>query len=190
MGREIVYCEVCGDRILEWEFEEGRAVTWENKNFCFKCKTTAIEKLGKDAFSDAVLQDPPPPSTSEHEQKKHQSSGRMRAVTPPPPPVSDPAAPPQRPVSPRRRSRFGRRSGAGAGRSSRSGGRTGRGERGEKDERDKDSRFAPKKKTNWKPWIIGGVGLLFLILIIASCGGKKKPQKKIQSNQFEDFQKQ
>lgn len=37
VGSEIVYCGVCGDRILEREFEKGRAVTVLKKNYCSKC---------------------------------------------------------------------------------------------------------------------------------------------------------
>lgn len=190
MGREIVYCEVCGDRILEWEFEEGRAVTWENKNFCFKCKTTAIEKLGKDAFQEAVLQDPPAVPTPEPEEKKMRSSSRFKAVNPEPAPAPASEGPPPLPVSRpmRRRSRFGHRSGMSSTRMSRVGDRGGRGDRGAKGERDKESRFPAKKKTNWMPWLIGGgVVLLLLIIIIASSGGKKAPAKKSDRQTFEDL---
>ena len=37
MGREIVYCDLCGDRILETDFEKGRAFAAGNKNYCPNC---------------------------------------------------------------------------------------------------------------------------------------------------------
>jgi len=40
MGKEIVYCDVCGDRILESEFEKGNAVTLLKKKYCRKCSRT------------------------------------------------------------------------------------------------------------------------------------------------------
>jgi hypothetical protein len=41
MGREIVYCEVCGAQILPQEFEKGRAVSVGTRNWCFKCRKQA-----------------------------------------------------------------------------------------------------------------------------------------------------
>jgi hypothetical protein len=43
MGREIVYCDVCGDRILEQDFERGRAATVQNRNYCAKCRKQVFE---------------------------------------------------------------------------------------------------------------------------------------------------
>ena len=37
MGHAIVYCDVCGDRILDEEFERRRAVTVQNKSYCPTC---------------------------------------------------------------------------------------------------------------------------------------------------------
>src|SRR5258706_1433073 len=37
MGQGIVYCGVCGDRILEPDFKKGKAVTINKKNYCPKC---------------------------------------------------------------------------------------------------------------------------------------------------------
>jgi len=56
MGKEIVYCEVCGDRILEQEFQKARAITLLNKNYCATCKEQAIRNIG----IDEVAQDLPP----------------------------------------------------------------------------------------------------------------------------------
>lgn len=43
MGRPIVYCDSCGDRILDGEFEKGRAVSVHNKNYCVRCaKNVAV----------------------------------------------------------------------------------------------------------------------------------------------------
>lgn len=38
MGREIVYCEKCGARILQEEFDRGHAITVRNQNYCPKCR--------------------------------------------------------------------------------------------------------------------------------------------------------
>lgn len=43
MGKEIVYCHVCGDRILQADFESGRAAVVLEKNYCRKC-SSAIKK--------------------------------------------------------------------------------------------------------------------------------------------------
>jgi hypothetical protein len=56
MGKEIVYCEICGDRILEQEFQKARAITLLNKNYCATCKEQAIRNIG----IDEVAQDLPP----------------------------------------------------------------------------------------------------------------------------------
>lgn len=37
MGSEIVYCTVCGDRLLERDFQQGKAVTVLKKNYCAVC---------------------------------------------------------------------------------------------------------------------------------------------------------
>jgi hypothetical protein len=43
MGRPIVYCDSCGDRILDDEFEKGRAVAVHKKNYCARCaKNVAV----------------------------------------------------------------------------------------------------------------------------------------------------
>jgi len=34
---EIVYCSVCGERIVEKDFEKGKAVTILQKNYCPRC---------------------------------------------------------------------------------------------------------------------------------------------------------
>jgi hypothetical protein len=45
MGREIVYCEQCGDRILGSEFEAGKAITLMHKNYCARCMPEAIKGI-------------------------------------------------------------------------------------------------------------------------------------------------
>ncbi len=41
MGREIVYCDICGERILETDFEKTSAFTAKNKSYCPKCAEKA-----------------------------------------------------------------------------------------------------------------------------------------------------
>ena len=38
MGREIVYCEGCGQRLTEKDFSRGKAQEHENRPFCSKCR--------------------------------------------------------------------------------------------------------------------------------------------------------
>jgi hypothetical protein len=52
MGREIVYCDTCGDRILAEEFERGKAVTTAGKSYCRRCAPAVASP------------DPPAPSTA------------------------------------------------------------------------------------------------------------------------------
>ena len=37
MGKGIFYCHVCGDRILQADFESGRAAVVLKRNYCRKC---------------------------------------------------------------------------------------------------------------------------------------------------------
>ncbi|MBI2932185.1 MAG: hypothetical protein HYY16_11085 [Planctomycetes bacterium] len=65
MGREIVYCEICGDRILEQEFEKGRAITLLNKKYCAKCKEQAIRNVGiEDAGAEPLSPSLPLPDAT------------------------------------------------------------------------------------------------------------------------------
>lgn len=43
MGQEIVYCSVCGERILESHFKKGKAVTVLKKNYCSKCAKDVVK---------------------------------------------------------------------------------------------------------------------------------------------------
>jgi hypothetical protein len=62
MGKEIVYCEICGDRILEQEFEKGRAITVLNKNYCFNCKDEAVKNITMEDVEDDDLDPGPEPA--------------------------------------------------------------------------------------------------------------------------------
>lgn len=49
MGREIVYCDVCGVQVPGEDFVRGRAVAVAGKNYCAKCKAkapAAVEPVG------------------------------------------------------------------------------------------------------------------------------------------------
>lgn len=63
MGREIVYCDLCGERILEADFEKGRAYTAGNKNYCPGCADKGPPR--------------PPPASS----PSNKSSGLHKAQT-------------------------------------------------------------------------------------------------------------
>lgn len=44
MGKEITYCNQCGTRLLESDFNKGRAVTILSKDYCKACKGQAIKR--------------------------------------------------------------------------------------------------------------------------------------------------
>ncbi len=54
MGQEIVYCGICGNRILRSEFEKGRAATLLKKNYCSKCSETLKQGQEPAAAREAV----------------------------------------------------------------------------------------------------------------------------------------
>lgn len=70
MGKEIVYCEICGDRILEQEFEKGRAITLLNKNYCAKCKDEAVKSISAEDIPEEELD----------QARRERSSALMKAV--------------------------------------------------------------------------------------------------------------
>lgn len=65
MGKEIVYCELCGTRILAEEFDKGKAITLLNKNYCAKCKDKAIQNLEPGEFEQVLPQDESEEQTSD-----------------------------------------------------------------------------------------------------------------------------
>lgn len=58
MGREIVYCSGCGDRILASEFDRGHAGTAGGKDFCRKCMKAGS---GKAEDAEEPCESNPPP---------------------------------------------------------------------------------------------------------------------------------
>jgi len=44
MGREIVYCTVCGDRISPADFDRGGAATVLARHYCAGCSDDVIQK--------------------------------------------------------------------------------------------------------------------------------------------------
>jgi hypothetical protein len=65
MGKEIVYCDICGDRILEAEFEKGKAITILNKNYCTNCKDDAVKNITmEDVMEEPAAARPPPVSAA------------------------------------------------------------------------------------------------------------------------------
>jgi hypothetical protein len=47
MGKEIVYCSVCGGRILESDFKKGKAVTVLKRNYCPNCAKDVVKESAK-----------------------------------------------------------------------------------------------------------------------------------------------
>ena len=61
MGREIVYCNLCGIRILEDDLLKGRALTLLDKVFCAACKAKAFSQMrAGEAEAENTLSPPPP----------------------------------------------------------------------------------------------------------------------------------
>jgi hypothetical protein len=101
MGKEIVYCDQCGVQILSGDFDAGRAATFQNRNYCAKCKPPT-------AVSRAVATRTPLPKTTATPRPgkatprptprpvaRAGSTSRVRAVTPRP---AGPFAPPAREI--------------------------------------------------------------------------------------------
>jgi hypothetical protein len=61
MGQEIVYCSVCGDRILESHFKKGKAVTLLKKNYCPKCAQNVVKESPKKEAASPSTAEPPSP---------------------------------------------------------------------------------------------------------------------------------
>jgi len=54
MGREVVYCDFCGERLLPKDLEKGRAVVLLKKKYCPKCLKEALEKGRSAGARDAA----------------------------------------------------------------------------------------------------------------------------------------
>lgn len=68
MGKEIVYCDICGAQIVGDEFAKGRAVTVLNRHFCSKCRTQAPAPAPTPtpAHGTPAARATPRPATSRH----------------------------------------------------------------------------------------------------------------------------
>jgi tetratricopeptide (TPR) repeat protein len=100
MGREIVYCNLCGVRILEEDLLKGRALTLLDKVFCSACKAKAFAQMKPESEEEPeqTLQPPPKalldeaaaPETFEEpepieEEAPRPKAGRTRVAPPPRP---------------------------------------------------------------------------------------------------------
>jgi hypothetical protein len=83
MGREIVYCEGCGQRLTEDDFDRGKAQDHDGRPFCSKCRPVT---------------DAPPPPKSEgratERRSANSSTARRRKATERIPFATAPAGPP------------------------------------------------------------------------------------------------
>jgi hypothetical protein len=64
MGRQIVYCEGCGNSLREDEFERGRARLIDNRPFCIECRPfkEGEAEAAPRRVSSGKIPAPPPPS--------------------------------------------------------------------------------------------------------------------------------
>ena len=44
MGKEVVYCSVCEERIPSVDFDNGKAVTVVQRHFCRTCAPTVVRE--------------------------------------------------------------------------------------------------------------------------------------------------
>jgi hypothetical protein len=83
MGREIVYCDSCGDRIVAADFDRGRARTVQNKNYCHKCvKTLSLPAAdapspSQPADSKQLPRGRPPPATARTKRDSARESAKL-----------------------------------------------------------------------------------------------------------------
>jgi len=91
MGRQIVYCEGCGNSLREDDFDRGKARTVDNRPFCTECRPyNEGEEPPKRASSGRVPAQPPP---------RKNATERVPIVGPPPRrPGAGPAAKASNPV--------------------------------------------------------------------------------------------
>lgn len=61
MGQGIVYCGVCGDRILESHFKKGKAITLLKKNYCPMCAKEVVKKAQKEEEARPAAAEPHSP---------------------------------------------------------------------------------------------------------------------------------
>ena len=61
MGQGIVYCGVCGERILEPDFTKGKAVTINRMNYCPKCAKDVVKEGQVKGGATPSSADPPSP---------------------------------------------------------------------------------------------------------------------------------
>lgn len=55
MGKETVYCSLCGDRIPSQDFEKGKAVTVLKKHFCRKCALSTVKDSSQGQAHDPTV---------------------------------------------------------------------------------------------------------------------------------------
>src|SRR6185295_3251907 len=65
MGRQIVYCEGCGNSLREDDFDRGKARLLDNRPFCTECRPYKEgEEPPRRSSSGRVPAQPPPPRKS------------------------------------------------------------------------------------------------------------------------------
>ncbi|RPH38645.1 MAG: hypothetical protein EHM91_13600, partial [Planctomycetota bacterium] len=52
MGRQIFYCDICGDQIRSADFDSGQAFEIDNRKFCLKCGPEMLRTLPKDQYKE------------------------------------------------------------------------------------------------------------------------------------------
>ena len=61
MGKGIVYCSVCGARILESHFKQGGAITFLTKNYCSTCAKDVDKLKSETQDTPSTTGEPPSP---------------------------------------------------------------------------------------------------------------------------------
>jgi hypothetical protein len=78
MGRRIVYCMTCGERILEADIDSGVAVSVSGQNYCAKCRSLAPAAVGAAAPAPAMTPATVQPPTPRRDLAPHRPPGTTR----------------------------------------------------------------------------------------------------------------
>src|ERR1043165_4777756 len=82
MGREIVYCEGCGQRLTEDDFDRGKAQEHDGRPFCSKCRPVTEAPPAPRSEGRGTERRPPNSSTS----RRRKATERVPFAQPPPGP--------------------------------------------------------------------------------------------------------
>ena len=83
MGREIVYCERCGNGLREDDFQKGRASMIGNRPFCAACRPATSRVPAAVPAGPAPAPEPPPTKADPPRRPRKTSTARIPIAGPP-----------------------------------------------------------------------------------------------------------